>query len=159
MSDLGPSAGLLYAVSQGALALEIRTGDDAARELCRGLTYRQAEWRCYAERALLRVLGGGYSVPVGVHTTLTDNTPEGAKEGEKTARLSMTGSVTSLDDDRHIGHSTEAEVRAIEGTEEVEVRLAKLLIDTGAKGILDEITTDREKRIELAKATNHKIDA
>ncbi len=156
-SDLGPPI-LFHAVSQGALAIEIRTSDTAARELCRNLTHWQTEWRCYAERALLRVLEGGCSVPVGVHTTLVDDTPEGAKEGEKTARLAITGCVTSLNGDRHIEHSIEAEVRAVEEAEAIGVRLAKLLIDTGAKDILDEINVDREKKIELAKATDQKVD-
>ncbi|PIL29937.1 hypothetical protein GSI_07848 [Ganoderma sinense ZZ0214-1] len=157
-SDLGPPT-LLHAVSQGALAIEIRTNDAAARELCRNLTHWQTEWRCYAERALLRVLEGGCSVPVGVHTTLLDEMPEGAQEGERKARLAITGSVTSLNGDRHIEHSLEAEVRALEEAEAVGVRLARLLIDTGAKEILDEINADRETKIELAKTTDQKVDA
>ena len=157
-SDLAPPT-LLYAVSQGALALEIRSDDVAARSLCRSLTHWQTEWRCYAERALLRVLEGGCSVPVGVHTSLVDETPEGAKDGERTARLAITACVTSLDGGRHVEHSIEAEVRAVEEAEAVGVRLAKLLIDTGAKEILDEINADREKKIDLAATTDRKVDA
>ena len=89
---------------------------------------------------------------------MVDDTPERGTGGERKARLAMTGSVTNLDGDRHIEHSIEADVRTIE-TEAIGVRLAKLLIDTGAKCILDEFIADREKRIELAKVTNHKIDA
>ncbi|EJF58561.1 porphobilinogen deaminase [Dichomitus squalens LYAD-421 SS1] len=158
-SDLGPPT-LLHAVSQGALAIEIRADDEHARALCRSITHWPTEWRCRAERALLRVLEGGCSVPVGVHTSLVDETPaEGAEEGEHQARLSITGSVTSLQGDRHVQHSIEAEVRSVEEAEAVGARLAKVLIDTGAKEILDEINEDREKKIELAKTTDQKVDA
>ena len=143
-SDLAPPT-LLYAVSQGALALEIRADDEHARSLCRSITHWQTEWRCHAERALLRVLEGGCSVPVGVHTVLVDETPaEGAKAGEHQARLSITGSVTSLQGDRHVEHSMEAEVRSVDEAEVIGARLAKVLIDTGAKAILDEINKNRK---------------
>ena len=158
-SDLAPPT-LLHAVSQGALAIEIRADDEHALALCRSITHWPTEWRCRAERALLRVLEGGCSVPVGVHTSLVDETPaEGATEGEHQARLSITGSVTSLQGDRHVEHSIEAEVRSVEEAEAVGARLAKVLIDTGAKEILDEINEDRKQKIELAKATDEKVDA
>ncbi|CAL1697299.1 unnamed protein product [Somion occarium] len=54
-ADLHPPT-LYHAVSQGALAIEIRSDDTEARELCRSVTHWQTEWQCAAERACLRVL-------------------------------------------------------------------------------------------------------
>ena len=90
---------------------------------------------------------------------MVDETPaEGAKEGEHQARLSITGSVTSLQGDRHVEHSIEAEVRSIEEAEAIGARLAKVLVDTGAKEILDEINADRQQKSELAEATGGKVN-
>ncbi|KAI0296678.1 porphobilinogen deaminase, dipyromethane cofactor binding domain-containing protein [Russula brevipes] len=61
---------LFHAVGQGALAVEIRADDAEARRLCSALTHWPTSWRCLAERACLRVLEGGCSVPVGVHSEL-----------------------------------------------------------------------------------------
>lgn len=70
-SPLGAPA-LMHAVGQGALAVEIRTGDAKARAALAPLGHWPSEWRVGAERGLLRVLEGGCSVPVGVETELTE---------------------------------------------------------------------------------------
>lgn len=147
-SDISPPT-LYHAVSQGALAIEIRTNDPEAREFCRSITHWQTEWRCAAERACLRVLEGGCSVPVGVSTELIE------KEG-KAGTLKITGGVTSLTGAEHVQHSLEEEVNSVEDAEAIGSKLAKILIDTGAKAILDYITQDREKRIGEAKTEEEK---
>lgn len=63
-------------MGQGALAIEIRSGDTATRELVRRAGHWQTEWACAAERGLLRVLEGGCSVPVGVETTVEEVTAD-----------------------------------------------------------------------------------
>lgn len=63
---------LYHAVGQGALGVEIRSGDSRVREVLRGVGHWQTEWRCGAERACLRVLEGGCSVPVGVESELEE---------------------------------------------------------------------------------------
>ncbi|ORX36002.1 porphobilinogen deaminase, dipyromethane cofactor binding domain-domain-containing protein [Kockovaella imperatae] len=73
------SPALFHAVGQGALGVEIRTGDGRVRETMRGVGHWQTEWRCAAERACLRVLEGGCSVPVGVESTLEELDPEQAQ--------------------------------------------------------------------------------
>jgi hydroxymethylbilane synthase len=70
-SDLAPPI-LYHAVGQGALAVEIRSSDSDARELCKSLIHRETLWKCSAERAMLRELEGGCSVPVGVHSSLVE---------------------------------------------------------------------------------------
>jgi hydroxymethylbilane synthase len=70
-SPLGPPY-LLYAVGQGALAVEIRSRDPRVREALLGVGHWQTEWTCAAERGCLRVLEGGCSVPVGVESSLEE---------------------------------------------------------------------------------------
>ena len=63
---------LFHAVGQGALGVEIRTGDGRVRETMRGIGHWPTEWRCGAERGCLRILEGGCSVPVGVESELEE---------------------------------------------------------------------------------------
>jgi hydroxymethylbilane synthase len=139
---------LYHAVSQGALAVEIRSDDAEAMELCKQLTHRHTQWACLAERACLRVLEGGCSVPVGVSTQLDD-------AGE----LQLTGCVTSLDGGRHVQHTLKEKVESAEEAEAVGAQLAKILIDTGAGEILAEINKDRERRIEEAEGKEAVVQA
>jgi len=59
--DICPSPG------QGALAIEIRSGDAAVRAAVRLLHCETTAWCVDAERAVLAALGGGCSVPIGAH--------------------------------------------------------------------------------------------
>ena len=106
-----------------------------------------------AARACLRVLEGGCSVPVGVSTRLRQ-----AAEGEPHV-LKMTGAVTSLEGDKHVEHTIEAQVHTVGEAEAIGVRLAQALKETGGKEILDEIKADREQKIERAQANGEKVDA
>ncbi|KAF5392606.1 hypothetical protein D9757_002127 [Collybiopsis confluens] len=138
-SDLAPPI-LYHAVSQGALAIEIRADDKESLEICQKITHRETAWRCLAERACLRKLEGGCSVPVGVGSSL---------DNENT--LTMTGCVTALDGSEHIEHTMKETVRNEEEAEDVGTRLAQTLIKNGAGKILDDITIDRERRIKEAE--------
>lgn len=133
---------LYHAVSQGALAVEIRSNDPEAKKLCETLTHWETKWKCYAERSCLRVLEGGCSVPVGIASALDVRTTEGVQAGV----LKLTGCVTALDGQSHVEHTLEQEVHSVEDAEAAGAKLAKTLIATGAKAILDDITKDREKR-------------
>ncbi|KAF7319737.1 Porphobilinogen deaminase [Mycena kentingensis (nom. inval.)] len=133
-SDLHPPV-LFHAVSQGALAVEVRADDAEALALCAKITHGPTLLRCLAERACLRVLEGGCSVPVGVNTAFND-------AGE----LEMTGCVTALDGSEHVQHTLTAKVGNKEEAERVGAELAKLLVDSGAGKILQAITKDREHR-------------
>lgn len=138
-SDITPPI-LFHAVSQGALAIEIRSDDAEARKLCEAITHWPTHWRCAAERACLRVLEGGCSVPVGIYSELSES-----------GVLKVTGCVTSLTGDRHVQHTLEGEVKTVGDAESLGESLANGLKEMGAKIILDEINVDREKRIREAK--------
>lgn len=131
---------LYHAVGQGALGVEIRAGDAETAALCEALNHRETEWKCRAERALLRVLEGGCSVPVGTHTTLVP------LSGANRALLSITGCVTSIDGTQHVEETLEEEVGSAPEAEGVGAKLAQKLKDSGATAILEEIARDKEAR-------------
>ena len=63
---------MLPAVGQGALGLECRADDAAARALLAALDDAPTRAAVVAERALLRGLGGGCLVPIGAAAAVTD---------------------------------------------------------------------------------------
>ena len=117
----------------------------------------ESDWRCKGERALLRVLEGGCSVPVGVETEIVHLHPDPSAStavhpmtGRPTthipppsARFLLHACVTSLDGMRSIHHSAEAIVRSSRECEELGERVATELFGRGAKEILEEIDRSR----------------
>jgi len=75
----------LYAVGQGALAVEVNIDDTQTVELVSKLIDNNTSFCCAAERNFLRTLEGGCSVPIGVTSSLEGN------------QLTITGAVFSLD--------------------------------------------------------------
>lgn len=150
-SDIVPPT-LYHAVGQGALAVEIRANDAEARRLCSALIHWQSSWRCLAERACLRVLEGGCSVPVGVHSELIPvPTPPlegegGGGEGDvpRTARLRLIGTITALDGGLHVEREIGRLVTSSDQAEELGAQVAKELIDIGGREILEQVAKDRE---------------
>jgi hydroxymethylbilane synthase len=61
-------------VGQGTLALEIRDDDGATAATLAPLNHPNAMTALFAERAFLRELGAGCSVPCGAHATLSGTT-------------------------------------------------------------------------------------
>lgn len=56
---------MLPAPGQGAIGLEIRSGDDRCLALCRSIHHRNTGVAVDAERSFLAALGGGCQLPVG----------------------------------------------------------------------------------------------
>ncbi|KAF9651300.1 porphobilinogen deaminase [Thelephora ganbajun] len=135
-SDLAPPI-LYHAVGQGALAVEIRSSDSSARELCKSLTHRETLWKCSAERAMLRELEGGCSVPVGVHSSLV-----GGVDGVDV--LTLVGCVTSVDGVIHVQEVLEERVSSLLEAEKVGKKLAKALLQNGASSVLEGIKKLKE---------------
>ncbi|XP_067674675.1 porphobilinogen deaminase-like isoform X2 [Haliotis asinina] len=63
----------MYAVSQGAIAVECRAEDSHMLEILQTLHDRDTAVRCVAERAFLRRLEGGCTVPVSTFTEIMDD--------------------------------------------------------------------------------------
>lgn len=150
-TDLKPPT-LYHAVSQGALGVEIRADDLEALELCKKLTHWETEWKCLAERACLRVLEGGCSVPIGVQTGLEVDT-----DGGRAGVLTLTGTVTAIDGQLHVEHTLKERVENVQQAESVGEKLARILLELGAKKILADINVDRNRRIDEAKIADDKV--
>ncbi|XP_012708239.2 porphobilinogen deaminase isoform X2 [Fundulus heteroclitus] len=140
----------MYAVGQGALAVEVRARDTDILEMVSVLHDPDTVLRCIAERAFLKELEGGCSVPVAVHTKVKDS------------QLYLTGAVYSLDGSESLKETMETSIapgdkslenvderaqrvgvtaiklpaNSLDAAERLGVDLAKLLLSKGAKEIL-----------------------
>lgn len=112
------------AVGQGALAIEIRQGDEGLQTAVAPLDHVPTHRAVRAERALLRHLGGGCQVPIAAHAVA---------EGDQ---LRLVGMVASLDGAR-ISRATGTGKR--EDPERVGVLVAEKLLEQGARAILDSV--------------------
>lgn len=91
---------ILYAVGQGALAVECRSNDANILEMLQKLTCHETQCRILTERSFLKTLGGGCSAPVAVNSILTKrklNVDDDATDGNDGYELNVIGSVWSLD--------------------------------------------------------------
>lgn len=75
----------MYAVSQGAMAVECRNSDPFTLSLLSQIHHPETVIQCVAERAFLKKLEGGCSVPVSAFSEVKDG------------KLSLTGGVFSID--------------------------------------------------------------
>ncbi|KAJ3161672.1 hypothetical protein HDU86_006442 [Geranomyces michiganensis] len=140
VSHLLPPDTMLHAVGQGALGIECRAADTATLALLAPLDHAQTRLRCTAERAYMRFLEGGCSVPLGVWTEIDP----------ATNTLRMEGNVSKVDGSMEIRYKVAAtldpalshlEHRA--AAERLGEQLAQALVDRGARDILDEIKSQR----------------
>ncbi|KAJ5190586.1 porphobilinogen deaminase dipyromethane cofactor binding domain-containing protein [Penicillium cinerascens] len=126
--------GILHAVGQGALGLEIRKGDGETLALVANLADQWSTLACLAERALMRTLEGGCSVPIGVETEWVD---------KSRYLLKITAIVVSLDGAQSVQDSIDTTVQTEEEATALGQELAARLVKAGADAILNEINTDR----------------
>ncbi|MCD6261704.1 MAG: hydroxymethylbilane synthase [Deltaproteobacteria bacterium] len=124
ITDYVPTEHMLPAVGQGALGLEIRKIDKRTAELLAFINHKDTELSVRAERAVLRELGGGCQVPIAAYAQI---------RGED---INLDALVASVDGRRIIKDKI---VGKTEDPEGAGVRLARRLLDSGAKQILDEI--------------------
>ncbi|KAJ4221626.1 hypothetical protein NW759_006872 [Fusarium solani] len=126
--------GIYHAVGQGALGLEIRKGDTKTLELINQLVDKKSTLVCLAERALLRTLEGGCTVPIGVETEWVD---------ESQLLLRMRAIVVSLDGSRSVQDTMDATVHNGDEATALGRELAARLAKGGASEILKEINANR----------------
>lgn len=104
---------ILYAVGQGALAVECRSNDEYILGMLGKLCHLETQCRIVTERSFLKTLGGGCSAPVAVRTDLKrrwkgdgDKAEPGRKrasqdgedeDDDETFQLVVEGAVWSLD--------------------------------------------------------------
>ncbi|KAI8139450.1 porphobilinogen deaminase [Fennellomyces sp. T-0311] len=129
---------MLHAVSQGALGIECRANDTRVLNLLKPLDHSETRLVCTAERAMMRKLEGGCSVPIGVRTTLKDHV------------ITLEGLVASLDgkqvaqfkDQVTLGAAATSETKEAAAAE-LGTNVAQKLLDSGADAILKEISADK----------------
>ena len=127
----------MYAVGQGALAVETRVDDKRVNKLLLPLNDPNTFICCTAERAFLHTLEGGCSVPVGIHSSI-----------DSSRVLTLEGAVFSLDGKERVGDSKSLALPEnycnlpmsewITLASAVGNELARLLLDQGAGPILAE---------------------
>jgi len=130
---------VLYAVGQGALAIETRANDDRVRKMVAKLNEWQTSWRVLAEREMLRVLEGGCSVPVGVVTSLRPIQQQEDEDEPTPSIIKMEGCIVSLSGKTAVRSSYEREISSAEEAEALGQDVAQDLIRKGGKEILEEL--------------------
>uniref|UniRef100_A0A8C3YKX6 Porphobilinogen deaminase n=1 Tax=Catagonus wagneri TaxID=51154 RepID=A0A8C3YKX6_9CETA len=138
-------------VGQGALGVEVRAKDQDILDLVGVLHDPETLLRCIAERAFLRHLEGGCSVPVAVHTAMKDgqlyltggvwslNGAESMQETmQATIRISAQHEDGPEDDPQLVGITAQNIPREAQlAAENLGISLATLLLNKGAKSILE----------------------
>jgi len=102
-------------VGQGAIALEVRVDERSTAALLDAINDRAALRALTAERAFLRELGAGCSIPAGAYATCDDETISIsgvmlADDGARSVRATMVG-----DDPEHLGRELARRLRDDEG--------------------------------------------
>jgi hydroxymethylbilane synthase len=115
---------MVPAVSQGAIAIEIRENDPEIQAAIDTINHTPTMQAVIAERIFLNVLEGGCQVPVGCYSTVADG------------RYKITGFVSDLDGTGMLKESMEG---ALSDANEVARALAKNFCDRGALDIMKRI--------------------
>lgn len=125
---------MYHAVGQGALGIEVRKNDEKTMKILNKITDLSSTVCCLAERALMRTLEGGCSVPIGVESSYN----------EETRKLVLKGIVVSVDGEQAIEDLHEM---VINDVKEDSMACGKILAEKmkadGAKKILDEINFEK----------------
>jgi hydroxymethylbilane synthase len=118
---------MLPAVGQGALAVEIRDGDQVTMPLVATVNDPTSRAAVLAEMAFLAKFGGGCAVPIGAYAEVIGDT------------VRLTGIVISLDGRCHLGDELTG---PLHDPDAVGQSLAQALLDRGAgdiiNGVIDE---------------------
>ncbi len=121
------------AVGQGALAIEIRAGDEAlAERIHAAFADFETELAVTAERAFLRTLRAGCAAPVGAHARFDGVT------------LTLRAIVASLDGAQSVRGESSATVERAEAAESLGLSLAERLLGEGARRLLDDAAVASE---------------
>ena len=125
-----PADRMYPAVSQGAVAVQVREGDAATIEWLAPLDHGDTRLATSAERAMLRRLEGGCQVPVGGLATIAEST------------LTLSATICSLDGSSGIEGSKSGSAKRCE---EIGTALAETLLAGGGEDILNGIREQGER--------------
>lgn len=135
---------MLYAVGQGALAVECRVNDAFVLKLLSRLCDFKTQCRILTERSFLKTLGGGCSAPVGINSVITETLNSSNNE----YTLNAEGGVWSLDGQSEIVDkvSTEFLLKADFGKREIDEDLDDLDVSPNKRQKLSEEEMEKLKR-------------
>ncbi|KAL4784928.1 porphobilinogen deaminase, dipyromethane cofactor binding domain-containing protein [Aspergillus varians] len=136
------NAGMLYAVGQGALGIEIRKDDKIMGEILSTVGHSPTTFACLAERSLLRTLEGGCSAPLGVES-------EWVQDTDGSLKLRMRSVVVSVDGSENAEVEIDGVVDSPQSAEEFGVTVAKALVAKGAGKILEEIQQNKQNQLKI----------
>lgn len=114
---------MVPAVGQGAIGIETRADDSQCCEFARLLNHEPTEIACRAERALLRALGGGCSLPIAAHAVVSSH------------GLELVGLVASRDGSQQVRDEVAG---PCDQPELLGATLANRLLEGGAMSLLGE---------------------
>jgi hydroxymethylbilane synthase len=112
------------AVSQGAIAMEIRENDSLTAELLAPIVHQQTLHAINAERTFLRMLEGGCQVPIGCFTAISDQ------------EFRIKGFVSNGDGSKLIEDEITGPVNR---ASDIAAQLATSFIERGSAKILEEV--------------------
>lgn len=119
---------MLPASGQGALCIETRSNDPKTAEIVKCLDHTDTAFAVTAERAFLHRLEGGCQVPIAAHARIVDG------------RIEMEGLVSDVKGSVIIKNSISGDTSE---AAEIGKKLAEMLLEKGAKKILDEIYSEK----------------
>lgn len=115
---------IIPAVSQGAIAIEIRENDPLISELMDKINHQETLRAVLAERVFLNKLEGGCQIPIGCYTQINDQ------------QFSITGFISNVDGSEVIQDTFSGELK---NAQKIAAELAESFVKKGATKILDEI--------------------
>jgi hydroxymethylbilane synthase len=94
LKQIIPESIILPAVSQGVMAVEIRSDDHSLLKMLDPINNEDSMYQITAERSMLKTVEGGCQIPVGVYTRLENNMMQldamiGSLDGKNIVRCSM----------------------------------------------------------------------
>ncbi|KAJ5587323.1 uncharacterized protein N7459_003088 [Penicillium hispanicum] len=137
------NSGMLYAVGQGAMGIEIRKDDAFLQQMLNKIGHDETTFTCLAERSLLRTLEGGCSAPLGVEAEWVQST-------EETKKLRMRSVVVSVDGKECAQVELDGDVNSAEAAEAFGVTVANALVADGAGAILEAIQRNKQVKENLS---------
>ncbi|KUI71022.1 Porphobilinogen deaminase [Cytospora mali] len=137
LESTSEGGGMLHAVGQGALGIEVREGDATTLGLLKPVLDTETMLACEAERSIMRTLEGGCSVPIGVES---DWVP--GKDGVG-MELRLRSIVVSLDGSDSAEVEITEEVSDLKAADKLGKKAAQILVERGASRILGAINETR----------------
>ena len=129
------SGGMLYAVGQGAIGVEMRADDQNMNRILSKIEDKSVTLACSAERSLLGTLEGGCSAPLGVETKWLQ--PE---------LLQMNAIVVSVNGSESVQSEMQAQVQTLAEADQFGKSVAADLLRKGADRILAAIQAKKLTR-------------